>query len=44
MRVATTKEQVKGKLAQNLVHGADVVWAIVGVCRKREEMGEDGGW
>jgi hypothetical protein len=38
MRVATTKEQVKGKLALHLVHGADVAWAIVGVCRNREEM------
>jgi hypothetical protein len=26
MRVATTKEQVKGKLALHLVHGADVAW------------------
>jgi hypothetical protein len=39
MRVATTKKEVKGKLALHLVHGADVAWAIVGVCRKREEMG-----
>jgi hypothetical protein len=37
-RVATTKEQVKGKLALHLVHGADVAWAIVGVYRTREEM------
>lgn len=39
MRVAITKEEVKGKLALHLVHGADVAWTIVGVCRKREEIG-----
>jgi hypothetical protein len=37
--VATTKEQVKAKLALHLVHGADVARAVVGVYRKREEMG-----
>jgi hypothetical protein len=37
-RVATTKEQVKAKLAVHLVHGADVARAIVGAYRKRDQM------
>lgn len=37
-RVATTKEQVRAKLALHLVHGADVAKVIVGVFRKRHEM------
>jgi hypothetical protein len=37
VRVARTKEQVRGKWALHLVHGADVARAVVGVYWKRKE-------